>query len=335
MLCCLVVMLLACKQCCNMEHLGLVAAESSWGQYMQPGSSASLSHIYQRILATWTSDAPPATTDARLQWAVRHHRQIAARIQRYANVNSRKVHYQALAAVLKVCMKPQLAQQYAGEAARLHKLSVLAESSQSLSPSERSKWVPFSVITAKARELEHHVKQHPFDIHANFQFLALAMYSLQPPIRREYCSMQIVCAPPRSSLHNFLQRVGIGSYTVILNKDKVSRCAGAATFKLSKRLGNIIDSSLQRFPRKYLFSQRRCPGKPMNSQCFDRLLAGIWPLKKVTVNVLRSAYVTAYHDRVHDLRKRDILAKKMRHSRATAELYYYKSSDHAKAVSCT
>lgn len=78
------------------------------------------------------------------------------------------------------------------------------------------------------------------------------------------------------------------------------------------------------YPRNFLFSLQHNPEKAMGNQCFDKLLASIWPDKKVTVNVLRSAYVTAYYDRHPDIRARDSLAARMRHSRHTAEMSYYK-----------
>lgn len=283
-----------------------------------------LSSIYQSILNTWASALKSKRTGPRMQWVSRHHSHIAERISCYVNVNTRKLHYQALAAVFRHLQQPQLTKKYSSEASKLHKQSMQAESRQTLSPSERRKWLPLSLVTAKAKELARYVQCHPLDIKANLQHLVLAMYTLQPPLRREYCNMPVVQKAPRAPDTNYVLRAAPGAYTVVLNKDKVSRRAGPGRFKLSKALGSVIESSLKRYPRAYLFSLQHSPDKPMGGQCFDKLLAGIWPERRVTVNVLRSAYVTAFYDKHHDIAARDKLAALMRHSRSTAELSYYK-----------
>ena len=287
---------------------------------MQP----TLSGIYKKILHTWTRETGQKSLTSQLKWVSRHHRTIADQISHYNNVNTKKLHNQALAAVMRRLKRPMLAKKYSSVASDLYKESIQAESCQTLTTLERQKWVSMLEINSKVKELAQNIRSQPLDVKTNFQHLLLALYTMQPPIRREYSDMRIVTRVLHAAAGNYLLRSEPAAYTVVLNRDKVSRHAGPASFKLSRALGNIIEQSLQRHPRAYLLSLLHTPDKPLGGQCFDRLLAGIWPERKVTVNVLRSAYVTAFYDQHPDIPARAGLATLMRHSRSTAELSYYK-----------
>ena len=298
----------------------LLASSFSAFMVMQPA----LSEIYQKIMHTWTREAGHRSMSAQLTWVGQHHRTIAERISSYRNVNTRKLHHQALAAVMRCLERPMLARKYASIVGDLKKRSMQAESCQTLTASERQKWIPLCEIKRKVEALAQHVRSHPLDIRANFQHLLLALYTMQPPIRREYSDMRIVKKALQASEGNYLLCSAPGAYTVVLNRDKVSKQAGPARFKLSRALGTVIEQSLQHYPRAYLLSLIRTPSKPLGGQRFDKLLADIWPERKVTVNVLRSAYVTAFYEQHPNISAKDGLAALMRHSRSTAETFYYK-----------
>ena len=139
--------------------------------------------------------------------------------------------------MLRHLRQSQLAKQYAVEASRLHKTSMLAEQTQMLTPSERAKWVLMPQIVAKARQLACHVQRNPLDIKANLQHLLLSMYILQPPLRREYADMPVLAKAPTNPEQYCVLRSAPVVHAVVVNKDKISRHAGPGNFKLTAALG--------------------------------------------------------------------------------------------------
>ena len=67
------------------------------------------------------------------------------------------------------------------------------------------------------------------------------------------------------------------------------------------------------------------PNKPLGKQNFENLLSECMPDKKLSVDLIRSAYITHMYNKPNfTIAQRNELAKQMRHSRNIAELSYQK-----------
>jgi len=139
---------------------------------------------------------------------------------------------------------------------------------------------------------------------------------------------------PRNDGQNYLWNHD-DKYTIIINQDKVShqyKKGGTIKYRLgkidieSKTLTNIIDESLKTFPRKYILSLLTNRNNPLGKQNFERILNEIFEPegKKVTVDILRSVYITHFYESNPTLLQREKLAKQMRNSVSVQEKSYRK-----------
>ena len=116
-----------------------------------------------------------------------------------------------------------------------------------------------------------------------------------------------------------------GKYYVVIRDDKVIKSHGPAQFELSNELNNVINISLEAFPRKYILSTQREGSKQIGKQGFESLLKQCFSPQRVTVDILRSAYITHfYSDPRKTLAQKEDLAKLMRHSAIIAQREYQK-----------
>ena len=112
---------------------------------------------------------------------------------------------------------------------------------------------------------------------------------------------------------------------VVIRNDKVIKNHKPAQFELSNELNNVINDSLEAFPRKFILSIQRDGRKPIQKQGFESLLKQCFSPQRVTVDILRSAYITQfYSDPRKTLKDKDELARLMRHSSKFAEREYNK-----------
>lgn len=177
-----------------------------------------------------------------------------------------------------------------------------------------------------------------------YQYLALAMLVLQPPLRTSfYTTAKITNVQKdekKDKTNNWVvvgnRWGGRGYYQV--NKDKVSNTKTYGMDKSlrhieidNKKLIKIIVQSLEKYPRTYLFESYRRSGegdnepKPITQSTYLNLLKRITGLKGVNVDNFRSAYVTWFHkNKKHTSGEKKDLANKMRHSLMTAMMNYNK-----------
>ena len=149
------------------------------------------------------------------------------------------------------------------------------------------------------------------------------MYTMQPPIRMKYKTMQIVNVLPKNKKENYLLRKN-NRYFVVIRDDKVIKSHGSDQFELSNDLNNVIHESLEVFPRKYILSTQRDGDRPIGKQGFESLLRQCFSPQRVTVDILRSAYIpNFYSDARHSLKEKDELARLMKYSSKTAEREYH------------
>lgn len=202
---------------------------------------------------------------------------------------------------------------------------------QELAGDRLKNFVVFQDIVAKREGYKQLFKDDPKDNKVNLQYLILALYTLQPPIRSDYEDMMIKRGPkPKSDTENYLWfNSRKKRWVVLLNNDKVSKTFLHGKGELildNKELNNIIDASLKAFPRTYILSTQRDGDKPAGYQGFRSLLNQIFEDegKVVGVDILRSSYISDFYSRQPTVKQRKELARKMRHSWQVAEETYNK-----------
>jgi len=259
-------------------------------------------------------------------WVADHHERIAQYIKsKNYMLNTKKSHFTALSQILQKLGHKDLYEQYSKQATALAKESQEKEKLQEFDAKEAEKWQSFPALEAKREELKQTFEKAPNDERANLAYLIAALYTLQPPIRREYANMEIVNRIPDDwkggkCERNYLYKRSNDSYDVLLCKDKVSEKRGETRFALSPELSKIITRSLQLYPREYLLQATK-KGGPMSPGVLSHYLK---VYMDTGIDNLRSAYITYFYAKNPKLADKEKLAELMRHSVATAEMSYRK-----------
>ena len=110
-------------------------------------------------------------------------------------------------------------------------------------------------------------------------YLLLSLYTYQPPLRMDYNDMAIVKTVPKNKKLNYIWDNN-GKYKIIIRNDKVIKSHGPLILDLNDTLNNIINDSLNSFPRDYILSTQNDGSKPLNKQGFESLLYYCFPDKK-------------------------------------------------------
>ena len=160
-----------------------------------------------------------------------------------------------------------------------------------------------------------------------YQYLVLGIYVLQPPLRYNYHDMQLVY-----SIDDMDEDLGINyllinknKLIIYLNNDKVQKVYGQGRIQIiNDQLVKDIRNSVKLFPRSYLFTDLNDTRQPMKRSSFIWLLEHSIPGQKISVDLLRSSYITWFYSNDYSIKDKDTLAKMMRHSRQTAEISYNK-----------
>lgn len=277
-------------------------------------------------LNTW-SNLFAIERDPDEKWVIKNHKKIYDMIQKkYDNVNTKKNHLLVLISVFKHNNKlTALTKKHQEETLRLNKEATDKAKKQLLKPNRMKNFVCYENLVDKRKELYDKFVNDKKNNKVNLQMLVLALYTMQPPIRQEYKDMLIVKTPlKKDDKKNYLLKKN-GKYTMVIKHDKVIKSHKVGKFELSDELGKIIDLSLEAYPRKYVLPTINNPLKPTGKQGLERLLHGIFHGKRLSVDLLRIAYIThAYEQKGINALDKEKLAKLMRHSISTAQNNYHK-----------
>lgn len=160
------------------------------------------------------------------------------------------------------------------------------------------------------------------------RFVLLAMCTYQPPLRKGvYNGLKFLFNPKKNNKKdNYLLLMKDLPAHYIINDDKVSRHEAFQTPE--SMFIPIEDNNLIKLlwdfynirKREYVFVKEN--GEPYDITNFTKhMLESPFDLN---FNILRSSYITYYYSTHNNLKDRQMLARKMRHSKSVAESAYFK-----------
>lgn len=265
-----------------------------------------------------------------LKWIIDRRKCIEQCIEEFDNLNTKRNYYVFMASICRDLGETKLNKYYCDKMYELKEKLMKVEEKNQLSANEYENWIPFNEIEKKREQLIKEFNEDKSNIKLNYQLLLVSLYTLQPPIRTEYCNMQIV--NPKAKLDkdkNYLIK-NKNDFTLFIQKDKVHKHYEPLKVKLDKQLSKIISESLNQFPREYVFSPETNNETGLSDSSYRDLLNSVFKPKKVGVDVYRSAYITHYYAEHKDISSRNELARLMRHSREQAEINYQKVTSDGK-----
>ncbi len=275
-------------------------------------------------ISRWQSifNPRPDTTD--LKWIYDKNELIYDFIKSfYTNINTLKVHINLLGHYCKFYGNEEAYKKYSQISTKLSRESTENSEKQRITEERKEKYVSYNEFLKKRDELGKKFFEDPFNKVTNQSFILLCLYSFQPPIRREYFNMKILEEKPDDEVFNYLIKVD-KKYILHLNHDKVVKTYGKDQFEFNETLSALIDLSLLVFPRKYILTNLNNEQNPIGRYAFEVLLEEIFN-KKVTIDLIRSMYITYFYSQNGlNIEMKKLLAKQMRHSYTTADLHYNK-----------
>ena len=163
----------------------------------------------------------------------------------------------------------------------------------------------------------------------------LVLLTYQPPLRTSFYTSAFIIGQKKDNdgINNYVlmnRRGGKVKAQYIVNKDKASNYKN---FKMNKNLSTIdvspeattaLNESLLNFPRFHLFEIN---GRPISQSTLLSWLREITGVAKIDIDIMRSSYITWYHEQNPRFIDREKLSKIMRHSQSTALRNYKKVFD--------
>jgi hypothetical protein len=182
---------------------------------------------------------------------------------------------------------------------------------------ERANWVTWAEIMAKESELAT-------TSNGSRDHLVLAMYCLaEAPVRQDFGAMRIMREEPVDPKEgNYLVLSPAGS-RMVLNEYKTAKALGQLTQRLPEKLVRVIEASLTRTPRAYLFLNAN--GVPFTDGAYTKMVSRTLKEifgKDVTLNMIRHSYTNEQD--FNETRAVFRNARKMGHS-VTEHMLYKKA----------
>lgn len=203
-----------------------------------------------------------------------------------------------------------------------------AEGNNQLDEREKESWRPHQYFI----DILNTVKQEgTISITQHLKILLLTLLTYQPPLRTSFYTTALILRRKEDNdkQHNYvyINRRGSAKIQYIVNKDKASNYK---QYTMHKNLSFIdvegeakkaLSESEQNFPRNYLFEIN---DEPISESTLLRWLREITGVPKITIDIMRSSYITWFYEKHPHFNDREKLGKVMRHSQKTAQLNYNK-----------
>lgn len=161
-------------------------------------------------------------------------------------------------------------------------------------------------------------------------YLKLSLNTYIPPLRLDLNDMRIIYdVIPFVDINdkqNYIYKYN-DVYYIVINNDKISTRKGGIILPLnitndymdSNTITQIINKSLEIYPRDYIFSSRWHSNKKIHTLTYSNMLK--YNDVIITQNNLRKSYITNYHNKLTNNKLYEI-SKRMRHDLNTARSIY-------------
>jgi len=203
-----------------------------------------------------------------------------------------------------------------------------AEGNNQLDEREKESWRPHQYFIDILNNIH---QQGSISISQHLKILLLTILTYQPPLRTSFYTTALILRRKEDNdkKHNYvyINRRGSSKVQYIVNKDKASNYK---QYSMHKNLSFIdiegeakkaISESEQNFPRNFLFEINN---EPISESTLLRWLREITGVPKITIDIMRSSYITWFYEKHPHFNDREKLGKVMRHSQKTAQLNYNK-----------
>ena len=157
---------------------------------------------------------------------------------------------------------------------------------QEVTQKEQENWVTWEEVLRKEEELSA-------ASYGSRNHLLLAMYCLaEAPLRQDFAAVKVHRSVPENALEGNYIVLNKDDHLLVLNDYKTSRSHGKLEQALPEKLVRVIDASLTRTPREYLFLSAK--NEPYSDASYtkmaNRVLEQVFG-KRVTVSMLRHSFV--------------------------------------------
>ena len=202
------------------------------------------------------------------------------------------------------------------------------EGNNQLDEREKESWRPHQYFIDILNNIH---QQGSISISQHLKILLLTILTYQPPLRTSFYTTALILRRKEDNdkKHNYIyiNRRGSSKVQYIVNKDKASNYKQYSMHKNLSFIGvegeakKAISESEQNFPRNFLFEINN---EPISESTLLRWLREITGVPKITIDIMRSSYITWYYETHPHFNDREKLGKVMRHSQKTAQLNYNK-----------
>ena len=234
----------------------------------------------------------------------------------------------AMARKLNILKKKRYAKFFTDKAVELKTRREDLEGQNGLDAKEQANWKPHEFFVNLIDTLK---QDGNITITQHLKILLLTLLTYQPPLRTSFYTTALLIREKKANDKNhnyvYINRRGNSKVQYIVNKDKASNYR---LYNINKNLSFIdvegeakkaIIESYENFPRNYLLEIN---GKPITDSTLLRWLRDITGVDGLTIDIMRSSYITWFYETHPHYNDRDKLSRLMRHSQKTAQLNYQK-----------
>jgi len=234
----------------------------------------------------------------------------------------------AIARKLNILKKKRYAKIFTDKAIELKTIREELEGQNGLDAKEIANWKPHEFFVNLIDTLK---QEGNITMIQHLKILLLTLLTYQPPLRTSFYTTALLIREKKANDKNhnyvYINRRGNSKVQYIVNKDKASNYR---LYNINKNLSFIdvegeakkaIIESYENFPRNYLLE---IDGKPITDSTVLRWLRDITGVNGITIDIMRSSYITWYYETHPHYNDRDKLSRLMRHSQKTAQLNYQK-----------
>lgn len=193
---------------------------------------------------------------------------------------------------------------------------------QTLTEDEKGKWICWKcVVDVRDTLLEDYEKRPTMEAYQDY--LILALYSYQEPVRLDYAPMRFVEVAPKDSMENFCV-LKDGKASFILNSYKTAKKYGTLSWDASPDLCRVLTKWRTINTTEWLLLKGKDTKRPMTTQELGLDIKDIFTRYiniGATLNILRHSYRTMLHEGEPTLKEKKETARRMGHSVLMGERY--------------